>query len=175
MIVFNFDDDRKFPLVSSLTTVEGAVRIEIVPDGTRKSLRIVTNGRRALDGARDIVLALPLHTLSGATERIELELSGPRRGLQFYVEGSDGDGVGLVWKLTDENEATGRRVLAGCVAAPQDRWEEDGTDRKKAIAQPLTFHRLRLTVSGTQDVDITLHELRLTGEVRNAPAGLSDA
>ena len=95
MIVFNFDDDRKFPLVSSLTTVEGAVRIEIVPDGTRKSLRIVTNGRRALDGARDIVLALPLHTVSGATERIELEISGPMRGLQFYVEGSDGDGFGL--------------------------------------------------------------------------------
>lgn len=175
MIVFSFDDDRKFPLVSSLTNVGRAVRLEIVTDGARKSLRIVTEGRRPLDGERDIVLALPLHTLSGATERIELEMSGATRGLQVYIEGSDGDGVGLVWKLSDENEATGRRVLAGWVAAPQDRWEEEGADRMQAIAQPLTFHRLRLTASGTRNVDIVLHELRLTGDVRTAPAGLSDA
>ena len=175
MIVFRFDDDRKFPLVSSLTTDWRTVRTEVVADGTGKYLRIVTKGGRPLDGESDIVLALPLHTVSGATERIELEMRGATRGLQVYIEGSDGDGVGLVWKLSDENEATGRRVLAGWVAAPQDRWEEDGADHKKAIAQPLTFHRLRLTVSGTQNVDIVLHELRLTGDAHTVPAGLSDA
>lgn len=175
MIVFRFDDDRKFPLVSSLTTVGRAVGTEVVADGTRKSLRIVTKSGRRLDGESDIVLALPLHALSGVMERIELEMSGATRGLQVYIEGSDGDGVGLVWKLSDQDRTTGRRVLAGLVAASQDRWDKDGGDRKRAVAPPLTFHRLRLTMSDAPTVDIVLHELRLTGNVCTAPAGLSDA
>ena len=175
MIVFRFDDDRNFPLVSSLTTVGKAVRLDIVAQATQRSLRIVTTGESTSDGERDIVLALPLLALSGAMEWIELEMSGATRALQVYIEGSDGDGVGLVWKLSGEDRTTGRRVLFGSVAAPQERWNQDGADHTAPIAPPLTFHRLRLTVPDSQSVDIVLHELRLTGEVRTVPAGLSDA
>ena len=175
MIVFCFDDDRNFPLVTSLTTNGDAVRIEIVTEATQRSLRIITTGEDPPDGRRDIVLALPLLALSGAMEWIELEMSGATRGLQVYIEGSDGDGVGLVWKLSDQDRTTGRRVLAGLVAASRDRWDKDGGDRKRAVAPPLTFHRLRLTMSDARTVDIVLHELRLTGNACTAPAGLSDA
>lgn len=175
MIVFCFDDDRKFPLVSSLTTVGKDVRLEIVTEATQRSLRIVTTGEDTSDGESDIVLAFPLNALSGAMERIELEMSGATRGLQVYIEGGDGDGVGLVWKLSGENRTTDRRVLFGSVAAPHDRWDKHGADQTMAVAPPLTFHRLRLTVPNAQNVDLVLHELRLTGEVRTVPAGLSDA
>ncbi len=175
MIVFCFDDDRKFPLVSSLTTVGKDVRLEIVTEATQRSLRIVTTCEDTSDGESDIVVAFPLNALSGAMARIELEMSGSTRGLQVYIEGSDGDGVGLVWKLSKQNRTTGRRVLTCLVSAPEDRWDQHGADHRVAVAPPLTFHRLRLTVSNAEDVDVVLHELRLTGEVRTVPAGLSDA
>ena len=175
MIVFRFDNDRKFPLVSSMTTVAKAVRLDIVTEATQRSLRIVTTGEDTSDGESDIVLAFPLNALSGAMERIELETSGVTPGLQVSIEGSDGDGVGLVWRLSGENNTTGRRVLIASVAAPQDRWDKPGADHTVAVAPPLTFHRLRLTVSNAQNIDIVLHELRLTGEVRTVPGGLSDA
>lgn len=171
MIVYHFDDDRKFPLVSSLTTAWRNVRTEVVADGPRKNLRIVAQAESRLDPKRSIVLALPMLALGGAMERIELEMSGATGGLQVYIEGSGCDGGGLVWELSNQEGTPARRVLAALVAAPQDRWDQDGAHRQTAVAPPLTFHRLRLTAPDASTVDIVLHELRLTGDVGTAPAG----
>lgn len=173
MIVFRFDDDRKFPLVSSLTTVGKAVRLEIVTDATQRSLRIVTTGEDTGNNLRDIVLALPLHALDGAPAGIELEVTGDTRPWQVYIEGSDGAGVGLVWELSGL-EGAGRHVLSALADKPHDRWDR-GDVADTLVIPPLTFHRLRLTMSHTHSLDIVLHELRVTGNVRLVPSELADS
>ena len=173
MIVFRFDDARKFPLVSSLTTVGKDVRLEILTDATQRSLRIVTTGENTVDNQRDIVLALPLNAVDGAPAGIELEVTGDTRPSQIYIEGSDGAGAGLVWELSGL-EGAGRHVLSASTDKPHDRWDR-GDEADTPVIPPLIFHRLRLTVSGAHTVDIVLHELRVTGNVRLAPSGLADS
>lgn len=172
MIVFSFDDDRKFPLVSSLTTIGRAVRLDIVTNATERSLRVFKAGEDTVDNQRDIVLALPLYAVDGAPAEIELEVTGDTRPLQVYIEGSDGAGAGLVWELSGLERAD-RHVLSAPATEPHDRWDR-GDDIDTPVTPPLTFQRLRLTVSDAHTVDIVLHELRLTGNVRLVRSGLAD-
>ncbi|MCH8149073.1 MAG: hypothetical protein IH987_14005 [Planctomycetes bacterium] len=174
MIVYCFDDDRKFPLVASLTTTCRDIRLEIVTDATQRSLRIVTSGDESSDAEGAIVLALPLKGVDGAPEGIELEVTGDTRPLQVYIEGSDVAGQGLIWRLSGLERA-GRHILRALADKPCDRWDQDDGDSRMAVAPPLTFHRLRLTVSHPHIVDIELHELRVTGNVHLVPSGLSDS
>lgn len=172
-LVYRFDNTEAFRLLEEATTARGPIKFELRESATEPNLQIAFD--RCGDDSREIeaAVALPPRALDGRPDRLILEVLGDASGCRLALESGDAQEGGFAYFFGPIDFA-GRGTVSADARHPAEYWGGRNENDTPEVVPPLRFFRLSIVLSAQcHGVDVGLHALRVTGDVRLGPPGIA--
>lgn len=173
VLLYQFDCLEAFPILESQTSVPTLATTSLESRGSGRALRVtVEGGKQTLEPPR-LVLALPPRIIEGRPEQVILQVEGDGSGSQIAIEALDDTGSMKSWNLARLDFEDERDCLASLDCGREPNAGSD-TNSSATTVFPLQFCRLAILLRPERPVlDIVLHTLHVTGDVRLMAAGIA--
>lgn len=171
-VIYRFDNTDAFGLLEVAGAKESAVSVTLGGSEQARSLRIQWMRREADASKVAIVLSLPPRRVDGTPDRWLLDAAG-RGPCRVTLIAGDTYGAGFDYALGVIDDAT-PHILSAAVAEPTGLWGERSEAPDEPVTPPMELYRIRLLLSEEcQRLDIMLHALHATGDVRLGAPGIA--
>ncbi|HNQ23601.1 MAG TPA: hypothetical protein PKK06_10955 [Phycisphaerae bacterium] len=173
LLIYRFDDLKRFPLLDDWTTARGLVERHIEDDAWGRLLCLTYAA--SLDDPSDAVLALalPVRAVSGGPEELQLAVLGDGHKWWFELQGWNADGQLMDW-CWGTTACAGRQTCAVAVDTGTARLVGSVVTGAQCVTVPLEFYRLNIRPpAGVGKSRIGLRSLSVTGSAWPVPAGVA--